>query len=30
LFLDRGKILAEGTADDVFARSELAELYFGA
>jgi len=30
LFLDRGKILAEGTAEDVFARSELAELYFGA
>lgn len=30
LFLDRGKILAEGTAAEVFARSELAELYFGA
>jgi ABC-type branched-subunit amino acid transport system ATPase component len=30
LFLDRGKILAEGTPREVFARSELAELYFGA
>ncbi len=30
LFLDRGRVLAEGTPDDVFARTELAELYFGA
>lgn len=30
LFLDRGKILAEGPPGEVFARSELAELYFGA
>jgi ABC-type branched-subunit amino acid transport system ATPase component len=30
LFLDRGKVLAEGTPSEVFAQSELAELYFGA
>ncbi|MFI5035474.1 MAG: ABC transporter ATP-binding protein [Acidimicrobiales bacterium] len=30
LFLDRGKILAEGTPAEVLAQSDLAELYFGA
>jgi ABC-type branched-subunit amino acid transport system ATPase component len=30
LFLDRGKVLAEGSPHDVFAQSDLAELYFGA
>jgi ABC-type branched-subunit amino acid transport system ATPase component len=30
LFLDRGKVLAQGTPTDVFSQSDLAELYFGA
>ena len=30
LFLDRGKVLAEGTPAEVLAQSDLAELYFGA
>lgn len=30
LFLDRGAVLAAGTAEHVFAQTELAELYFGA
>jgi ABC-type branched-subunit amino acid transport system ATPase component len=29
LFLDRGRVLAEGTPEHVFARTDLAELYFG-
>jgi ABC-type branched-subunit amino acid transport system ATPase component len=29
LFLDRGTVLAYGTADEVFDRSELASVYFG-
>lgn len=29
LFLDRGKVLAEGTPTEVLAQSDLAELYFG-
>jgi ABC-type branched-subunit amino acid transport system ATPase component len=30
LFLDRGSVLAQGPAEEVFARTELAEIYFGA
>jgi ABC-type branched-subunit amino acid transport system ATPase component len=29
LFLDRGRLIAEGRPDEIFARSELADLYFG-
>jgi ABC-type branched-subunit amino acid transport system ATPase component len=28
-FLDQGRVLAHGTADEVFAKPELAEIYFG-
>lgn len=30
LFLDRGKVLAEGSPEKILAQSDLAELYFGA